>query len=427
MVTLQERLAEQIPALRDELKSIVAEYGDKVVSEVTVKQVYGGMRGVLGLLGDTSSVAPEEGLIVRGTPVKDLTSRTAEEILYLLLTGEFPGEDALNHLHTELNNRADVPAYVWNTIDAMEPESHHSMALFNTAILSMQRESVFAHKYEEGMGKADFWQPALEDCLNIIARLPAVAAYVYRKRFGKGDRIPRDPNLNWSENFAHMLGIDDPNGEFKKLIQLYMVLHCDHGSGNVSAFSALTVGSALSDLYYSLSAGLNGLAGPLHGLANQECLRWVLKVQERFGGIPSDKELEDFVWETLNQGNVVPGYGHAVLRVTDPRFEAFLEFGKTYCPEAPVFKLVAKMFEVIPMVLQQVEKISNPWPNVDAASGSLLYHYGLKEFPYYTVLFGVSRALGICSQNVLARALGLPIIRPKAVSMKKLKELAQQA
>ena len=416
MSALREKLAQQIPGLREEEKALVAQYGEKVASEVTVKQIFGGMRGVICLNEETSTVESDKGLIIRGIPVKQLTGRKAEEILFLLLTKEFPTDAELKDLHEDIQRRSDVPAYVWNVIDAMEPATHHPMALFNAAVLAMQRESLFAHRYEEGMHKNEYWIPALEDCLNIIARLPAVAAYVYRRRFSKGDRIEADPSLSWSENYAHMLGIPDPRGEFKKLIELYMVLHSDHGSGNVSAFTALTVGSALSDLYYALSAGLNGLAGPLHGLANQECLGWLMKLKERFNGVPGDQELIDFTWETLNSGNVIPGYGHAVLRVTDPRFEAFLEFGKKYCMHDTIFQLVSKIFDVVPGVLKQVEKISNPWPNVDAASGSLLYHYGLTEFPYYTVLFGVSRALGICSQNVLARALGLPIIRPKAVS-----------
>lgn len=204
-------------------------------------------------------------------------------------------------------------------------------------------------------------------------------------------------------------------------MRLYLVLHSDHESGNVSAHTTFCVNSALSDLYYSLSAGLNGLAGPLHGLANQECLHWVLMVKEKFGGVPTDQQLKEFAWETLNSGKVVPGYGHAVLRITDPRFAAFLDWGKKNIGNDEVFQLVAKVFDVVPTVLQQVQKIKDPWPNVDAGSGALLYHFGLKEFAYYTVLFSVSRALGVCAQAVVARGLGWPIERPKSVTTKWLK------
>jgi citrate synthase len=181
------------------------------------------------------------------------------------------------------------------------------------------------------------------------------------------------------------------------------------------------VASALSDAYYAVSAGLNGLAGPLHGLANQECLKWVLKVLDRFGGVPSDEELRKFAWDTLSSGRVIPGYGHAVLRVTDPRFDAFRKFGLEHMPDDPVFKIVDQVFRIVPGVLQEQGKAKDPWPNVDAASGSLLYHFGLKEFSYYTVLFSVSRAMGMCSQMIISRAFSEPIERPKSSTTKWLK------
>jgi citrate synthase len=213
-----------------------------------------------------------------------------------------------------------------------------------------------------------------------------------------------------------MLGIPDPTGEFANLMRLYLTLHSDHESGNVSAMTTHTVASALSDLYYALSAGLNGLAGPLHGLANQECLKWVLMVKDKFNGVPTDEQLRQFAWDTLNSGKVIPGYGHAVLRITDPRFDAFLAFGKRVCPNDPVFAIVAKVFDVVPKVLTEQGKAKDPWPNVDAGSGALLYHFGMAEFDYYTVLFSVSRALGVCSQAVISRAMGYAIVRPKSVT-----------
>jgi citrate synthase len=191
----------------------------------------------------------------------------------------------------------------------------------------------------------------------------------------------------------------------------------------VSAMTTAVVNSALSDLYLSLSAGLNGLAGPLHGLANQECIIWLKMVHDKFGGVPTDEEIDKFAWDTLNGGQVVPGYGHAVLRITDPRFDAFYDFGKKYCAKDPIFQIVMKVFERVPEVLKQVKKIKDPWPNVDAVSGSLLYHYGLTEFPFYTVLFGVSRTIGVSSQAVLARALGYPIFRPKSITTKDLEKV----
>lgn len=425
MSLLMRKLEQVLPPVIQDVKDFVKEFGDQVVSQVTVAQAYGGMRGVKGLVCDTSEVPPDKGLIIRGIELKDLTDKLPEEILWLLLTGELPSKDELKDLQNDLNNRAEVPAYVWSVIDAM-PEDSHPMAMFNTAILVMQKESKFAKAYTEGAQKSEYWKTTLEDSLDIIAKLPAIAAYVYRKRFNKGPRIESDNTVDWSTNYVKMLGLGDPNGEFSKLMQLYLTLHCDHEGGNVSAYSAATINSALSDLYYSLSGGLNGLAGPLHGLANQECLGWVLQTMEKFGGAPTEPELEKFAWETLNSGKVVPGYGHAVLRVTDPRFEAFLGFGKKYMNDDPVFLTVSRVFDVVPNVLRQVQKIKDPWPNVDAGSGALLYHYGLKEFSYYTVLFSVSRALGICAQAVVTRAYGLPITRPKSLPTSKYKELVKK-
>jgi citrate synthase len=299
--------------------------------------------------------------------------------------------------------------------------------MFNLAILALERESQYRKKYTEGMKKDVYWEPTLEDCLDLIAKLPAIAAGIYRMKFNKGSRIASDPNLDWAGDYAQMLGIKDPTGEFADLMRLYMVLHCDHEGGNVSAHTCHCVASALSDPYYAISAGMNGLAGPLHGLANQECLSWVLMVNEKFGGVPKDEDLRQFAWETLNSGKVIPGYGHAVLRITDPRFDAFRDFGKKVCPNDPVFQIVAKVFDIVPGVLKEHGKAKDPWPNVDAASGSLLYHYGLVEFEYYTVLFGVSRALGMAAQLVMSRAWGEAIERPKSVTTEWVKQTVAKA
>jgi citrate synthase len=415
MATLQKRLAEIIPGLKDEIKGITKNHGDIKISDVSIAQAYGGMRGVKGMICDTSVVNPETGLVIRGIPIKDLTEKLPEEIFYLLLTGELPDKAALKALQKELIDRAKVPAYVWKVLEAM-PKDSHPMAMLDTAILIMEKESEFRKMYDAGMKKDDYWKPMLEDALNMLARVPVIAAGIYRMRFKKGNRIPPKKDLDWGANFAHMLGIKDKTGNWAKLIQLYLTLHSDHEGGNVSAFSCHTVGSALSDAYYAVSAGLNGLAGPLHGLANQECLGWILEVLKKFEGVPSDEQLRQFAWDTLNSGQVIPGYGHAVLRITDPRFDAFLAFGKKYTPDDPVYQLVAKVFDIVPKVLAEQGKVKDPWPNVDAASGCLLYHFGLKEFPYYTVLFAVSRQMGMLSQLILNRAMGTAITRPKSVS-----------
>jgi citrate synthase len=421
MARLKEALAQKIPQWRDDIKQFVKQYGDKVISEVTVAQAYGGMRGVKALVCDTSVVPPDKGLIIRGKPIAELKDKLPEAVFYLLVTGEMPDNEALDDLKKNLKNRAHIPDYVWKTLEAL-PADSHPMVMFSLGILAMEKESVFRKKYTEGMKKTEYWDSTLEDCLNLLGKLPTLAAGIYRMRFNKGPRIDPDVKIDWAGDYARMLGVDDPKGEFADLMRLYMVLHSDHEGGNVSAHTCHCVGSALSDPYYAVSAGLDGLAGPLHGLANQECLRWVMMVKEKFGGVPTDEQLRQFAWDTLNAGQVIPGYGHAVLRVTDPRFDAFHAFGAKVCPDDPLYQIVAKVYKIIPGVLKEHGKAKDPWPNVDAASGCLLYHFGVTEFEYYTVLFGVSRAMGMCSQLIVSRALGEAIERPKSVTTEWIKQ-----
>jgi citrate synthase len=330
-----------------------------------------------------------------------------------LLTGELPDTASINDIQDQFKQNQKVPEYVWKILESM-PENSHPMTMLTTAIQSMQVDSIFVKKYNAGTPKTDLWKWTLEDGISLLSVIPGIAAGIYRMRFNKGVRIDPNDTLDWAGNFAAMLGIQDE--DFKKLMRLYLMLHCDHEGGNVSAFSSLTVASALSSPFLSVAAGLNGLAGPLHGLANQECLKFVLDVQDHFNGVPSEGDLKEFCWDHLNSGRVIPGYGHAVLRCPDPRFSAFMEFGINYIKNDEVFSIVQSLFKVVPKVLQEQGKAKNPWPNVDAASGSLLYHYGLKEFNYYTVLFSISRAMGIIAQMVINRAMGIPITRPKSVT-----------
>jgi len=413
--TLKETLAAQIPKLREERVTLMKQHGDHQISTVSVAQAIGGMRGIKGMVCDTSVVEPDQGLIIRGRPIMDLTDKIPEEIFWLLITGNFPTADELKLFQKELKSYGEVPNYVWKVLKAM-PKTSHPMAMLDTAILTMENESAYRARYTEGMKKTEYWEPTLEDAMRVMATIHTIAAGMYRIRYKKGDLIPPSKKLDWAADYAKMLGLPPKKGETAKMMRLYLTLHCDHEGGNVSANTCHTVGSALSDAFYAVSAGLNGLAGPLHGLANQECLNWVLDTMKKFDGAPSEDQIRDYAWETLRGGKVIPGYGHAVLRVTDPRFTAFNAFGKKYMAKDPVFQTVDRVFKIVPEVLKEHGKAKNPWPNVDAGSGALLYYYGLKEFQYYTVLFSVSRSMGMLSQLVLNRALGTAITRPKSVS-----------
>ena len=413
---LKEKLAEIIPQKREVMNSLLKESASKVIADVTVEQLFGGMRGVSSIICDTSEVVLDSGLVIRGIPILELVEKTPEEIFYLLLTGELPDKEALEDLILELHRRSEVPFYVWNVINALPPETH-PMVLLSTAVLVMENESYFKKRYEEGLSKDRLWEPMFLDSLNLIARMPAIAAYIYRKKFNKGPRIREDNRLDWATNFAKMLGVKDHDGSFAKLMKLYMVLHADHEGGNVSSFTCSTIGSSLSDIYYMVGGGLNGLAGPLHGLANQECLRFIMKLRDDIGHIPSDDEIKTYCESVLDNKKIISGYGHAILRVTDPRFTALINFGNKYMPDEPIFKIVKQLFKIVPDLLLSRGKAKDPWPNVDAASGSTIFHYGITEYEYYTVLFAVSRTLGLCSQAIWYRALNLPLIRPKSVTL----------
>ena len=411
---LQETLSKKIPTWQEDLKKILDENGTKVISEVTIAQAAKGMRGVKSMICDTSAVSADEGLIIRGYPILQIIDKLPEEVFYLLLTGDLPDQLQLSDLQNQLRAHQNVPDYVWRVLDAM-PENSHPMTMLSVAIQSMRVESLFVEKFNKGTPKNEYWKWILDDGIKLIGALPSIAAFIYRKITKNNDRIDPDVNLDWAGNYAYMLGINE-SGDFKKLMRLYLMLHSDHEGGNVSAFSSLTVASSLSSPFLAIGAGLNGLAGPLHGLANQECLKFVLEIHDHFNGAPNNKDLEKFCWDRLNNGRVIPGYGHAVLRCPDPRFTAFMKFGQEHIHDDDVFKIVEALFEVVPPVLKEHGKAKNPWPNVDAASGSLLYYYGLKEFNYYTVLFSLSRVMGMVSQIVINRALRMPITRPKSVT-----------
>ena len=430
MLQLKKVLSEKIPAHRERVTSIAKQHGDKKVGEVNASQLIGGMRGIKCLLCDTSYLDPQEGIRFRGYTIPETRKKLPTDdqtnepypigIWYLLLTGDIPSREAVEELNNEIRKRQQLPQYVIDVLRAL-PADAHPMMMFSSAILSMQRESEFVRQYNAGMTKDHYWDPTFEDSLTLLARLPMIAAYIYRRKYKGDTHIAPDPKMEWGFNFAHMMGVE--KHEYKNLMRLYLLLHCDHESGNVSAHTSHLVASALSDIYYAVSAGINGLAGPLHGLANQECLRWILELMDHFGGVPSKEQVEKYAWDTLNSGQVIPGYGHAVLRVTDPRFMAQREFAQKFLPDDPIFKSVSNVYEVVPDVLQKHGKAKNPWPNVDAHSGCLQYHYGVTETDFYTVLFGVSRAMGMTSQGIIARGLGLPIERPKSITTDMLSDI----
>ena len=427
---IKDRFASKIGPAQAEVKAFVAEHGDKSLGEITVAQIYQGMRGMTALICETSKLDPEEGIRFRGYSIPELQSLLPkypggqeplpEALFHLILMNEMPNDDDVRRLSNSWARRAIVPLHVFKAIDAL-PRRAHPMTQFVVAIMALRTESEFGKAYARGISKSEYWEYTYEDAMNLIARLPRVAAYIYRRTYKKGEHIEPDPKLDWAGNFAHMLGYD--NEEFRELMRLYMTIHSDHEGGNVSAHAVHLVGSALSDAYQSFAAGMNGLAGPLHGLANQEVIKWTFEMLEDLGTQePSKDQIAQYVHDTLAAGKVVPGFGHAVLRKTDPRYMAQREFAQKHMPEDPLFKVISNIFEVVPGILESTGKVKNPFPNVDAHSGQLLMHYGLVEYDFYTVLFGVSRALGVLTNLIWDRALSMPLERPGSTTTDLLKK-----
>lgn len=433
-MSLKDRLRSKIEGWRPRTTKLLKDYPDVKIGECTIGQAIGGMRGVKSLVTDISYLDPNEGIRFRGLTIPETMAKLpkypgaempyVEGHIYLLLTGDVPTEKEVADVAKDLKKRAKVPQYVKNVLKALPKESH-PMAMFSSAILSMQNESKFAKAYKKGIDKMALWDTYYEDSMDLLAKLPEIAAFIYRLKYKKGKFIAPNPKLDFGGNFAHMMGIKKP---YDDVSRMYFILHSDHESGNVSAHAGHLVSSALSDAYYSMSSMLNGLAGPLHGLANEMVLRWLQDVMKKMKNkVPTKEQMRKFVWDTLESGQVIPGFGHAVLRKTDPRYTAQREFCEKHLPDDLIFKYVDLLYKVTPDVLLEQGKAKNPWPNVDAQSGVIQWYYGLTEYDFYTVLFGVGRAIGVAANIIWDRALGYPLERPKSLTTSMLEEIAANA
>ncbi|KAK4156697.1 citrate synthase-like protein [Chaetomidium leptoderma] len=413
--TLKERFAELLPEKIEQIKALRKEHGSKVVDKVTLDQVYGGARGIKCLVWEGSVLDAEEGIRFRGKTIpecQELLPKAPggkeplpEGLFWLLLTGEVPTEQQVRELSADWAARSEIPKFVEELLDRC-PTDLHPMAQLSMAVTALEQTSSFARAYAKGVHKRDYWGYTFEDSMDLIAKLPTIAARIYQNVFKGGKVVPAEKDKDYAYNFSNQLGFGN-NADFIELMRLYLTIHTDHEGGNVSAHTTHLVGSALSSPFLSVAAGLNGLAGPLHGLANQEVLNWLTEMKKVIGDDLSDEAITKYLWDTLNAGRVVPGYGHAVLRKTDPRYSAQRKFAQEKMPADPMFQLVSQVYKIAPKVLTEHGKTKNPYPNVDAHSGVLLKYYGLDEANYYTVLFGVSRAIGVLPQLIIDLYQGL--------------------
>ena len=425
---LLSRFAEILPETRTRLATLRKTHSNTVVDNMTLAQLLGGMRGSKLILTATSTVDPQEGILFRGLTVREVLRKLprserypmTEGMLFLLMTGELPTHEEVEDLRLELIARARLPA---ETIALMQslPANIPSLTQLSMGLLSLQTHSHFAKAYTQGIKKSEYWKPIFEDSLDLIARLPVIAAYIYKTKYRIGPVGRIDEQLDWAANFGNMIGFHDRT--LHEFLRMYTIIHSDNSGGNVSAHATHLVGSALSDPYLSYSAGLNGLSGPLHGLAGQAFMKWLIKARGELGDRSTEARLEAYVRKTLEAGQRIPAFGHEVLKVEDPRFLCQKDFALTYAGNDPLCRMVNLCHRVIPKVLKEVLKVEHPWPNLYAYTGAILHHYGISEYEYFSVLFGVSRAIGCMSQLIWSRGLGMPIERPGSVNVEILQKL----
>jgi citrate synthase len=435
-MALKETLKQKIEAHHIRTTRLIHEFGKVVIDQVNIDQCIGGARDIHSLVTDISYLDPQEGIRFRGKTIPETfealpkavgsTYPTVESFWYFLLTGDIPNQAQVDEVLAEWKVRQTVPSYVFDALRAL-PRDSHPMVMLSVGLLSMQKDSKFVKYYNSGkFNKMTSWEYVYEDAYDLVARIRVVAAFIYNLKYRNDKQNAIDTTADSGANFARMIG---QSKSYEDVARMYFILHSDHESGNVSAHATHLVHSAMSDPYYAYSAGINGLAGPLHGLANQEVLGWIMEFEKKLGGAePTKENVTEAIWATLKAGQVIPGYGHAVLRKTDPRYTAQREFclKTSGLKDDPLFKLVSMIYEVAPGVLTEHGKTKNPWPNVDAQSGVIQWYYGVKEWDFYTALFGVGRALGCMANITWDRGLGYPIERPKSVTTDMLEKWAEE-
>ena len=425
--TLKETLRQQIPVEIEKIKLIKKDHGEKIIDKVTVNKCLNGSRDIKSIFWEPSLLDSNKGICFRNYSLEECQEKLPtfkkngeiipEAMFWLLITGRIPSGGDIESLRKELFVRSYLDDNIVDTLKSL-PKDTHPMTAFSLGIMLCQRDSHFKKAYENKVNKEEYWEHAYNDIINIIAKIPLIASTIYRnKYFNDYSPLKQNKDLDYSANFCTMLGFDDTN--FHELMRLYLSIHSDHEGGNASAHTTHLVGSTLADPYLAYASGMNALAGPLHGSANSEVLKWIIELKknlEENGKTMDKKSITEFVEKTLENGNVIPGYGHAVLRVTDPRYDCQRKFALKYLPEDELFKVIETLYQVVPEILKKKGKVKNPYPNVDNHSGVLLRHYNMIEYEFYTVLFAMSRSLGVLSQYFWDRALNMPIERPKSVN-----------
>lgn len=376
---------------------------EEILFEITKGNLETGLRGVPVGYCVTSFVDPYKGLTYVGRPISELCYWEPIEVIYLLYYGETGSKEQIALFQQELNRRSLCKKETLEVIESL-PATGHPMDLLAAALLLA------------GMHELD--GDYREDCLNLIAKIPEITAAVINRHAGWGKTPSSKPELGYMENFTHLLQM--PHLDRKKMVpifKLFNVLHYDHCGGNLSTFVGKSVASGLAHLYSSLAAALTALSGPRHGRANQDCLEFVNEMISSAGENASFADVERFLRARLKNNQLIFGFGHAVLRVEDPRATVCYQYAERHFADHPLVRAALLLREVGPKVLSENPKITDPYPNIDAITGPLLMAAGFPHPEYYTLLFGLSRLVGIAIQIVYERmearnGKGTPIMRP---------------
>ncbi len=376
---------------------------DETLFELTSANINSGLRGVPVGTCLTSFVTPNEGVHYCGYPIAELAMLAPEDVIFLLYNKELPTLDESVAFRQNLQSRGALPEGVEEVLKTLPIQGH-----------PMDWLSVGIHT----LGMLDTTGDWKEDGLNLCARMPRLMGLIFRHRMGRGENIPEDDlTLPLVGRFTHTLDLDGVDkAVMNRVLSTYMVLHMDHGGGNLSTFAGKAVASGKATLYSSMAGAMNALSGPLHGRANQSCFEFVKRI-----GTSDPAEVERFVRGELADHRPIFGFGHAVLRSEDPRAAVQFELGEEICPDDEYFRTIRVLRQIAPMVLAENPKISNTNANVDIASGTLLNFVGLSQPEYYTTFFGWARVAGIGAQivderTVMRNGKGVPIYRPKYIA-----------
>ncbi|OYR73978.1 citrate synthase [Halorubrum ezzemoulense] len=338
-----------------------------------------GLEGVLVAESDLSYVDGEVGkLVYRGYDIEDLARGASyEEVLYLLWHGSLPTAAELDAFAADLAAEREVDDDVIETVRALAGAGERPMAALRTATSMLS-----AYDPDD---EADPGEATLRQGRRITAKIPTVLAAFERVRQGEEPVAP-DPDLSHAGNFLYMLTGTEPDNVSEETFDMALTLHADHGL-NASTFTAMVIGSTMADVYSGVTGGIGALSGPLHGGANQDVMEVLHEVDA------SSKDPVQWVKDARDDGRRVPGFGHRVYKVKDPRANILEEKLRDLAESSGDTKWLDYTTAIEEYLTEQGLVEEGIAPNVDFYSGSVYDSLGI-PVDMYTPIFAMSRVGG---------------------------------